>query len=218
MMTVRRLRASRRISSFSAVRLKPPRPGRPAGAEVGRNCCVGAHQSAPVLVALACVSSPVSAMNASSMPRAVISRSFACVAGQQVPGGLDRCPWSGPARCHRGPRRVGAWDVAQHGLARARQRGPHGPASGHGLDLGGSAVGDDLAVPQQHDPVRVGVRFLQVVRREQHCPALLGVLPDGRPEVAPALDVHPGGRLVEHQQLGIGQQRHGEPQPLLLAA
>ena len=31
---------------------------------------------------------------------------------------------------------------------------------------------------------------------------------DRRPEVAAALDVHAGGRLVEDQQLGVGQQRH----------
>jgi hypothetical protein len=41
---------------------------------------------------------------------------------------------------------------------------------------------------------------------------------DSAPEAAPALDVHAGGRLVEDQQLGLGQQRHREPQALLLSA
>ena len=86
------------------------------------------------------------------------------------------------------------------------------------LTCGGRAVGHDLAVADQDDAVGVGVRLLQVVRREEHRAALLGVLADGGPEVAATGHVHARGRLVEDQQLGVRQQRHGEPQPLLLAA
>jgi len=40
--------------------------------------------------------------------------------------------------------------------------------------------------------------------------------PDRRPEGPPALDVHAGGRLVEQEQRRVGEQRHREPQSLLL--
>ena len=99
-----------------------------------------------------------------------------------------------------------------------RQGGPDGAPGHQRLDLGGGAVGDDLAVADQDDAVGVGVGLLEVVRREEHRAALLGVLADGRPEVAPPGDVHARGGLVEDEQLGVGQQRHREPQPLLLAA
>ena len=75
-----------------------------------------------------------------------------------------------------------------------------------------------LALADQHDPVGVLVGLLEVVRREQHGAALRGVLPDRGPERRGALDVHAGGGLVEQQQRRVGQQRHREPQPLLLTA
>ena len=53
---------------------------------------------------------------------------------------------------------------------------------------------------------------------EQHRSAALGVAPDGGPEVAPALDVHPGRGLVEGHQRRVRQQRQGEPEALLLSA
>jgi hypothetical protein len=56
------------------------------------------------------------------------------------------------------------------------------------------------------------------VRREQHRAALLGVAADRGPEGSAALDVHAGGGLVEQQDGGVGQQRHREAEPLLLAA
>ena len=89
---------------------------------------------------------------------------------------------------------------------------------GHGLDLGCGAVGHDLALADEDDAVGVLVGLLEVVRREEDGAPAGGVLTDGRPEVAPPGDVHPGGRLVEDEQLGVGQQGHGEPEPLLLAA
>ena len=52
---------------------------------------------------------------------------------------------------------------------------------------------------------------------KQDGPALLGVVPDCRPEVATTLDVHARGWLVEDHQGRIRQQRQGEPQALLLA-
>src|SRR4051794_2233913 len=92
------------------------------------------------------------------------------------------------------------------------------PARRQRLDLGGGAVRDDRAAADQDDPVGVGVGLLEVVRREHDGPAALRVGPDGVPELAPPLDVHPGRGLVEDEQLRLRQQGHGEPQPLLLAA
>ncbi|HET9071682.1 MAG TPA: hypothetical protein VFN60_07180 [Acidimicrobiales bacterium] len=86
----------------------------------------------------------------------------------------------------------------------------------HALDLGARAVGDDLAPPDHHDPVGVGVGLLQVVGGEQDRAAGVGVVADRRPEVPPPLDVHALGRLVEDQQRRVRQQRHGEADPLLL--
>ena len=45
-----------------------------------------------------------------------------------------------------------------------------------------------------------------------------GDRPHRLPELAPALDVDARGRLVEHQQVGVADQRSGEPDPLRLAA
>ena len=85
-------------------------------------------------------------------------------------------------------------------------------------DLGGRPIGHDPALPEQDDPVGVGVGLLEVVGGEQDRPAPLRVATDGGPEVAAALDVHPGGGLIEGHQRRVGQQGQGEPQALLLAA
>ena len=47
---------------------------------------------------------------------------------------------------------------------------------------------------------------------------MAGKVAHRRPEGVPALDVHPDGRLVEHEQLGVADQRDGESEPLGLAA
>ena len=209
--TVRRLRSRRRISRPSTVRLMPPRPGA-SGPELGRGAgvLIGPPGWLP--------SSLVRAMKASSRPRAVISRSCAPVSVSRYLATLSLSLGVDQDGVAADLDAVGRGDVPQPRLVGTGQRGPHGPAGGQGLHLRAGAVGDDLALAQQDDPVRVGIGLLQVVRREQHGPPLLGVLPDGAPELAPALDVHAGGRLVQDQQVGVGQQRHRESQPLLLAA
>ena len=115
--------------------------------------------------------------------------------------------------------RVDAGQGGERGRVGAGQRGPDGPA-GRRRDLicGGGAVGDDRAGAHEHDPVGVRVGLVQVVGGEQDGAALLGLLPHRGPERAPGLDVQAGGGLVEHDQVGVGDQRHGEPDPLLLAA
>ncbi len=137
---------------------------------------------------------------------------------QQVPGdrvGVARVdPHGVPANLDG----IDAGHAQQRHLVGPGQRRPDRPAGGQRLDLGGRAVRDDPAVAHQDDPVGVEVGLLEVVRGEQHGAAALRVPADGRPEVPASLDVHPGGRLVEDQQLRVGQQGHREPQPLLLAA
>ena len=100
----------------------------------------------------------------------------------------------------------------------AGERRVHDPARHEVLDLGGRPVGDDASAAHEHDAVGVLVGLLEVVRREQHGAAAGGVGADRGPEGAPALDIHARRRLVEDQQARVGQQRHREPQPLLLTA
>ena len=100
---------------------------------------------------------------------------------------------------------------------RTGQRGPDRPRSCLCLDLGGRAVRHDLAASDQHDPVGVGVSFLQVVSGEGHGLAAFGYRPHRLPEVAPALDIDAGCRLVEQQQVRVTDQGGCEPYPLSLA-
>ncbi len=53
---------------------------------------------------------------------------------------------------------------------------------------------------------------------EDDGPALGGLSLHRGPEQPAGFDVHAGRRLVEKQQIRIGQQRQRKPQPLLLAA
>jgi hypothetical protein len=101
---------------------------------------------------------------------------------------------------------VGSRDGPQRGLVGAGPGRPDRAAGGQALDLGGGPVRHDLAVGDQHDPVGVGVGFFQVVGGE-----------DDRPAPGGALHVHALGRLIEDEQLGVGNQGHGEPQPLLFS-
>ena len=156
---------------------------------------------------------------ASSRLREVISRSRASV-------WLSRCraiaSVSRPCRNTVSPRTSTVVHAGRSRRSAARsgagQGGADGAAGGERLDLGGGAVGDDPAAAHEHHPVGVGVGLLQVVGGEDDGTAApassrIAVQKSCRPR-----DVHAGGRLVEDQQLRVGQQRHGEPQPLLLAA
>ena len=222
-MTVRRFRSRRRISSLSTVTLKPPSPGAvralTSGTGTGTDWVVIAVlRRARRSLRLGSASSPVRARNASSSAAGGDLQVAGLGLGQQVPG--DRVAVAGVHQ-HRVAAHLDAVRAGhreQRGLVGAGQRGPHRPARRHRLDLRRGAVGDDPAVPEQDDPVGVRVGLLQVVRGEQHGAAPVGVLPDRGPEAAPPLHVHPGGRLVQDEQFRVGQQGHGEAQPLLLAA
>lgn len=74
------------------------------------------------------------------------------------------------------------------------------------------------ALVEDQDPVGDGVRLLQVVRGEEDRTALVGLFAHGGPEGVPRGDVHPGGRLVEDDQVVVPGRRQREADPLLLAA
>ena len=114
--------------------------------------------------------------------------------------------------------RPDAGQARQRRLVGVGEACPNRSAGRQVADLGGRPIGHDPALPEQDDPVGVGVGLLEVVGGEQDRPASLRVATDGGPEVAAALDVHPGRGLVEGHQGRIGQQGHGEPQALLLPA
>ena len=217
-MTVRRFRSSRRISSLSTVRLKPPRPGAVRALTSGTGSGLGGHRGPPAVVAavvgVVAGQGDESVLETASGDLQVAGRGL----GQQVTG--HRVAVAGVHQdglaAHLDALRAGNGE--QRGLVGAGHRDADRPARRHRLDLRRGAVGDNLAVPEQDDPVGVGVRLLQVVRGEQHGAAAGGILPDRGPEAAPALHVHPGGRLVQDEQFRVGQQGHGEAQPLLLTA
>ena len=120
-------------------------------------------------------SSPVRLRNASSRPRAVISRSCAAVVGEQVP--RDRVGVLG-VDVDRLAADVDALDAGQGGQrlgVGSGQGGADGASGRECLDLAAGAVGDDPAVADQDDPVGVLVGLLEVVRREEDGAALLGV-------------------------------------------
>ena len=206
--TVRRLRSIRRISRPRKVRLKPPSGGtRAFGAVAVR------HQMLPVVV----------------------------VGGEGEEGVLEAV--GGDLEVARGRLRCRRWRaVASESEVRSRTASPRTStdstpgrpssatwsASGRVartvrpearlLTCAGVPSATIAAVAHQDDPVGVRVGLVEVVRREQHGAAAAGVRADRRPEVPPALDVHAGRRLVEDEQVGVGQQGEREAQPLLLAA
>src|SRR5436190_1795533 len=83
------------------------------------------------------------------------------------------------------------------------------------LELVRRALRDHRAQVDHGDPVGEVVGLLEVLRREQDRLAFVDQLTDHRPEVHPAPWVEPGGRLVEEQHVGAGDEagRHVEPTP-----
>ena len=79
------------------------------------------------------------------------------------------------------------------------------------------ALRQQLAVGDVGDLV-AALGLVHVVGGDQHGHALGGELVDLAPELAPRLGVDAGGRLVEQQQLGLGQDAGAERQALLPAA
>jgi hypothetical protein len=107
-------------------------------------------------------------------------------------------------------RAVGRRDLAHHGLAGQQRAGGavlaahpqrHHVAGDPPLELVRRALGRDHPVVDDEHPVAQHVRLFQVVRGEEDRGAQLGPEPgDVVPQVAPALRVKPGGRLVQEDQ------------------
>jgi hypothetical protein len=101
-----------------------------------------------------------------------------------------------------------------------RRRGPADPQRDHvpghpPLELVGRAAGHDPAVVDEQHPVAQRVGLVQVVRGEEHGGAEAVPQPaDVLPQVAAALRVEPGGRLVQEHQPGPVDQAQRDVQPL----
>ena len=84
-------------------------------------------------------------------------------------------------------------------------------------DLGGRAVGDDPALAHQQQPV-AALGLVHHVAGDEHGLAAVGEPVEERPQVAAQHRVEADGRLVEHQHVGVAEQRDGEAGPGALAA
>ena len=114
--------------------------------------------------------------------------------------------------------------VAVDGDARARERvaqlGRAGRADANEIlrglaqELLDAQVGDQPAAPD-HDQMLGGQRHLaHQVRGEEHRAALGGELLEQVADPLDPLGVEAVGRLVEDQDLRVGEQRRGDPEPL----
>ena len=99
---------------------------------------------------------------------------------------------------------------------RALVVGGRQPVGGPGaaLELGDRALVDDLARAHDPDPVADLLDLGHQVAREQHRHPLPRQPADQQAHVAHPAGIKPGGGLVEQQQLGLAQQRRGDPQAL----
>ena len=98
--------------------------------------------------------------------------------------------------------------VAGDGVGRQRRLRDH---------LVDGAVRQQMAVGDIGDLV-AALGLVHVVGRDQHGQPFGGERMDLVPEIAPRLGIDAGGRLVQQQQLRIGQRAGAERQPLLPAA
>ena len=86
------------------------------------------------------------------------------------------------------------------------------------LQLGRRAVRDGPAVVEHDDVVGELVGLLEVLRREDDRGAVAHEVAQHVPQVVAAARVEPGGRLVEEQHLGRGDEARGEVEPPAHAA
>ena len=85
-------------------------------------------------------------------------------------------------------------------------------------EVGGSAIGDDLAVIDDGETVAEAFGFVHVVRGEQDGATLLLEAANDVPELAAALRIESGSWLVEKKDARVAHQSGGNGQALLLAA
>ena len=101
---------------------------------------------------------------------------------------------------------------------RRRQADEHHVAGDLPLELGRRALGDDLAVVHDGDPVAERVGLVQVVRGDEDGHALAAQPADLVPHVRAALRVEAGGRLVEEDDLRLVDDAERDVDPAALAA
>ncbi len=165
------------------------------------------------------------ATKTSSRVSALISRpvapnsvsSISATASESLLRTLTRrgCPGDGSAQITPGCLRSRASPSRPR---RRREVDGEGASAGACPDLCRRAVGGDAPLSHQHDPVGEVLGLLEVVRREDDRPPARGFVAHRGPELPSGVDVHPGRRLIEDEQVGIGEERQCEPQTLLLAA
>src|ERR1700682_5777417 len=84
--------------------------------------------------------------------------------------------------------------------------------------VGGSVFDDYLAVIYGGETIAEAFGFVHVVSGEQDGATFFLEDADDVPELAAALGIESGGRLVEKKDTRIADQSGGDGQPLLLAA
>lgn len=90
-------------------------------------------------------------------------------------------------------------------------------ASARAHELVARAVRGDAALVQDQEARTHGLDLGQDVRREEHR-VLLAELLDELAHLEALQRIEPARRLVEHEHLGLGQERHREPDALAQAA
>src|SRR5215469_13414640 len=116
------------------------------------------------------------------------------------------------------PRLCPAAEPGQRLPPAARQAADPQPDAGpRALQLAERPGRDRPALADDRHPVADVLGLRQQVGVEEHRGAAVAQLPDDRPDVVPADRVQGAGRLVEHHELGLAEQRHAQPQPLLHA-
>ena len=93
------------------------------------------------------------------------------------------------------------------------QRLPFAPLAVEGIV--GAAIEDELAVLEMHDRIDGAVEEVAVVADEEHAPRIGG---DVALEPERALEVEIVGRLVEEEEVGLGEEHGGERDPHAPAA
>ena len=84
--------------------------------------------------------------------------------------------------------------------------------------IGRRSLSDDLAVVDDGEAVAEALGFVHVMRGEKHGAAAALELADDLPQLAAALGIETGGRLVEEENARIGDERRGDGQALALSA
>src|SRR2546423_2864987 len=84
------------------------------------------------------------------------------------------------------------------------------------LEVFGRPLGDDPSIIDDGYAVTKGIRFVQVVRRQEHSRPTGMHAPHLVPDASPALWIQAGRRLVEKQQLGSVDEAEADVESSLL--